>query len=75
MLGLARVAREEGRAAGIRVQCILPGGVDTGLVKGQGLHFEGETLIAPEDVARAVVFLLTQHRRAETPELVMVRGR
>ena len=75
MLGLARVAREEGRAAGIRVQCILPGGVDTDLVKGQGLHFEGETLIAPEDVARAVVFLLTQHRRAETPELVMVRGR
>ena len=70
LLGFSEAAMLDLRHEGIRVGCILPGSVDT--------EFHGDRrperswMLAPEDVARAVVDLLRYPERA-LPSLVELR--
>ena len=70
LLGFSEAAMLDLRHAGIRVACILPGSVDTDFHAGR--RPERDWMLAPEDVARAVVDLLRYPERA-LPSLVELR--
>ena len=70
LLGFSEAAMLDLRHAGIRVACILPGSVDTDFHAGR--RPERDWMLAPEDVARAVVDLLRYPERA-LPSLIELR--
>lgn len=70
LLGFSEAAMLDLRHAGIRVTCVLPGSVDTDFHAGR--RPDREWMLAPEDVARAVVDLLRYPQRA-LPSLVELR--
>jgi NAD(P)-dependent dehydrogenase (short-subunit alcohol dehydrogenase family) len=70
LLGLSEASMLDLRHAGIRVSCILPGSVDTDFHAGR--RPEREWMLAPADVARAVVDLLRYPPRA-LPSLIELR--
>ena len=76
LIGLSKVLALETQAYGIRVHVIAPGGVLTGLSKelreSRGGVIESEWM-TPEEVARAILYLCTQHGAALTDELVLRR--
>ena len=78
MIGVTKSLAREVAGDGIRVHLIAPGGVDTDLVRSTRPDIDTSDLIAPEEVARAVVFLLESrgkgvidvleiHREGKTP--------
>jgi NAD(P)-dependent dehydrogenase (short-subunit alcohol dehydrogenase family) len=69
LLGLSEAAMLDLRHAGVRVAAILPGSVDTGFGGGSG---GADWKLAPQDVARVVVDLLSFPERA-LPSLVEIR--
>jgi NADP-dependent 3-hydroxy acid dehydrogenase YdfG len=74
LVGLGGALRKEARTAGVRVSLIEPGIVDTPLVRETA---EGAAELAavraldPQDVARAVGFVLTQPAHVNIDELVI----
>lgn len=60
MLGFTKVMAREGQAFGIRVAAICPGGVATELVRSARPDLNPEELIQPEDVVRAIHYLVTE---------------
>jgi NAD(P)-dependent dehydrogenase (short-subunit alcohol dehydrogenase family) len=70
LLGFSEAAMLDLRHDGIRVACVLPGSVDTDFHAGR--RPERDWMLAPEDVARAVVDLLRYPARA-LPSLVELR--
>ena len=70
LLGFSEAAMLDLRHAGIRVSCILPGSVDTEFHAGR--RPGREWMLAPEDVARAVLDLLRYPDRA-LPSLIELR--
>jgi 3-oxoacyl-[acyl-carrier protein] reductase len=70
LLGFSEAAMLDLRHDGIRVACVLPGSVDTDFHAGR--RPERDWMLAPEDVARAVVDLLRYPGRA-LPSLVELR--
>ncbi len=74
MLGLTKVLALEGQADDIIVQAVCPGGVDTDLVGDARPDLDRSVLMAPEDVAAAVLFLLGQQGNAIT-DLLQLRRR
>jgi NADP-dependent 3-hydroxy acid dehydrogenase YdfG len=74
LVGLGRALRKEVAGAGVRVTLIEPGIVDTPLVSGTE---EGRRELAqvralgPEDVARGVVFVLSQPEHVDIDELMI----
>ncbi len=70
LLGLTEAAMLDLRQAGIRVAAILPGSVDTEFHAGR--RPEREWMLAPVDVAQAVVDLLRFPERA-LPSLIEIR--
>jgi len=58
LLGLTESLFEEVREYGIKVSAIHPGYVDTPLIP-QGAKIDREKMIRPEDIAKAVLFVLT----------------
>ena len=70
LLGLSEASMLDLRHAGIRVAAILPGSVDTDFHADR--RPEREWMLAPEDVARAIVDLLRYPGRA-LPSLVELR--
>jgi NAD(P)-dependent dehydrogenase (short-subunit alcohol dehydrogenase family) len=70
MIGMSEAAMLDLRHHGIRVAAILPGSVDTGF-RAPGSR-ETSWMLAPEDVARAVVDLLRYPDRA-LPSLIELR--
>jgi 3-oxoacyl-[acyl-carrier protein] reductase len=58
VMGLTKALASELHEHGIRVRAICPGGVDTGLALAARPDLERSSLIRPEDIAEAVVFLL-----------------
>ena len=70
LLGFSEAAMLDLRHAGVRVACILPGSVDTDFHAGR--RPERGWMLAPEDVARAVLDLLRYPERA-LPSLVELR--
>jgi NAD(P)-dependent dehydrogenase (short-subunit alcohol dehydrogenase family) len=73
--GLAMGLAGEERANGIRVTSIYPGEVDTPILDNRPAPLTDEhrrTILQPEDVAQAVLFVATLPPRATVPELVIV---
>jgi 3-oxoacyl-[acyl-carrier protein] reductase len=76
LLGLMRTLALELRPDGIRVSTVLPGGIltdfgpDTAVQKRER-QARGERFLHPDDVAHAILFLLTQPDTAWTEELVL----
>jgi 3-oxoacyl-[acyl-carrier protein] reductase len=60
MIGLTKVIAAEGQAHGIRAAVISPGGVATEMVSQARPDLDLSTLIQPEDVARAVLYLTNE---------------
>ncbi len=74
LLGLTKVTAVEGAEAGIIAQIICPGGVDTEMVGDARPDLDRTKLIAPKDVADAVMFCLQQQGNAIT-DIVPIRRR
>jgi NADP-dependent 3-hydroxy acid dehydrogenase YdfG len=73
--GLAMGLAAEERGNGIRVTSIYPGEVDTPILENRPAPLSDEhrrTILLPDDVARAVLFVATLPPRAAVPELVML---
>ena len=75
LLGLARSLAIDLKPEGIHVHTVSPGAVETDLIKGTYLwkRTRGETMIAPEDVADTVAFLISQPARLDLQEFTIRR--
>lgn len=73
LYGLTKVLARELHSDAIRVHFVAPGGVATDLVSGIRPDLDPDTLIQPEEVARAVCFMLEQGASAATDELSLRR--
>jgi NAD(P)-dependent dehydrogenase (short-subunit alcohol dehydrogenase family) len=73
MLGLSRALSLELKPYGIRVHAICPGGVDTKLTADARPDDDRTDWMRPEDIAHAVMMLLTLHDRATIDEISIRR--
>lgn len=73
LLGMTKSAARDLADRGIRVHAILPGGVATDLVRNVRPDINESELLAPEDVADAVMFLLNQKGNAVVDEIAIRR--
>jgi 3-oxoacyl-[acyl-carrier protein] reductase len=73
VMGLTKSLAVEAQALGVRVSAILPGGVDTAMVRDARPDLEPESLLAPEDVAEAADYLLNLSPRAAVDQIVIRR--
>lgn len=73
IMGLTKVLAVEAQKHNIRVSVILPGGVDTNLVGDARPDLKREELLQPEDIAHAVMFLLSLSDRAAIDQLYIRR--
>lgn len=75
LVGMSRALALEAKAHGVHVHSVCPGGVDTDFVKGTqlGERIAGQSVIATEDIARLVVFLLEQPPNIDVCEVVVRR--
>ena len=73
MLGLLKVLGKEEQAHGIRVSAICPGGVDTELVRASRPDLDANTLMTVDDVAQAVLYLLSLSERCAVDVLQLRR--
>lgn len=75
LLGFARALAIEVKPQGLHVHTVCPGAVDTDLIRGTYLweRTRGQVMIAPEDVADAVAFLVAQPPRLDLQEFVLRR--
>lgn len=73
VLGLCKSLAAECQADGIRVSVVSPGGVDTDMVRDARPDLDPETLIAAEDVADAVRYLVSLSPRVAVDEIVLRR--
>ena len=75
LIGMSRGLGIEGRASGIRVSTIIPGGMQTNFFDRfveQGIPLPGaETLQSPMDVARAIFFAATSNPQSVVQEIVI----
>lgn len=71
LMALSDSLREEGAQSNIKVTAICPGYVATPLVAGSPVPLE--EMIRPEDIARAVLFLLNLSEHAVIKEIVITR--
>lgn len=68
-LAFVRCIREEVRRAGVRVSVVLPGSVDTPFWDQYDLGLDREQMLAPTDVAAAVLAAVTTSPRASVDEI------
>ncbi|MDL1969573.1 MAG: SDR family oxidoreductase [Candidatus Desulfofervidaceae bacterium] len=69
--GLAEVMYKEGKRYGIKVSTVYPGIVKTRLLQKMPFLPKEKDLLPPEEVAKAVKYLLTLHPTAEVKDLVL----
>jgi NAD(P)-dependent dehydrogenase (short-subunit alcohol dehydrogenase family) len=74
IMGLTKALAVEAQPHGIRVSAVLPGGVDTDLVAESRPDLDRACLIAPEDIAETVLFLLTLSDRAAVDQIFIRRA-
>jgi NAD(P)-dependent dehydrogenase (short-subunit alcohol dehydrogenase family) len=72
LLGLSHALHVEGRACGIRVTAIVAGGMRTPFLLDRFPEIDPDTLQEPANVARAVLFALTQPEGTVVPELTVL---
>jgi 3-oxoacyl-[acyl-carrier protein] reductase len=73
IMGLTKSLAVEAREQGIRVSVILPGGVDTAMVREARPDLDPAILLQPEDIAQAVLYLLSLSDRAAVDEIYIRR--
>ncbi len=73
VMGLTKSLAVEAQPHGIRVSAILPGGVDTELMVTARPDLDRSVLMQPEDIAQAVLFLLSLSDRAAVDEIYIRR--
>ena len=73
LIGLTKSLAVEAQEYGIRVSAILPGGVDTQMVAKARPDLDPRILLQPEDVAHAVLFLLSLSDRAAIDQIYIRR--
>jgi 3-oxoacyl-[acyl-carrier protein] reductase len=69
-VGFVKSLAEELRGKGLQAMCVMPGSVDTDMLRGSGF----EPAMQPEDVARAVTFLALDAPAAMNGSCVEVFG-
>ena len=69
VMGLTKSLAVEAQEHGIRVSAILPGGVDTDMVRQARPDLDRSILLQPDDVAHAVLFLLSLSDRAAVDQI------
>lgn len=74
LLGITRVLAREAQAEGIRVHLISPGGVNTDFSRTMGADLDPSTLMAPEEIAEVVCFLLGRRSNAVIDEVRLRRA-
>jgi len=73
VMGLTKAMAREVHKDGIRVSAILPGGVDTEMIRRARPDLKPEDLLCPDDVAQAVEYLLSLSDRAAVDEIYLRR--
>jgi NAD(P)-dependent dehydrogenase (short-subunit alcohol dehydrogenase family) len=73
ILGMTKSLAAEAQKHNIRVSAILPGAVDTELIGDARPDLDRSLLIHPDDVSRAVLFLLSLSERSTVDMLVIRR--
>jgi len=73
VMGLTKSLAVEAQEHGIRTSAILPGGVDTAMVREARPDLDPAILLQPEDVAQAVLYLLSLSDRAAVDEIYIRR--
>ena len=73
LLGLTKSAARDLAPRGIRVHAVLPGGVDTDMVRSVRPDIDGSEMISPQEVADAVAFLIAMRGNAVVDELSLRR--
>lgn len=73
MLGISRALNLELKPYGIKVHAVCPGGVDTKLTADARPNDDRSDWMSPEDIAHAVMMLLTMHDRATVDEIYIRR--
>ncbi len=73
LMGMTKALAREVRDLGIRVHAICPGGVDTTLVANARPDLDKSALMQPEEIADAVLFLVTREGNAVIDEIHLRR--
>lgn len=73
VMGLTKSLAVEAQPQGIRVSAVLPGGVDTDLVRRARPDLDPSILLRPEDVAQTVLYLLSLSERAAVDQIYIRR--
>ena len=73
VMGITKALAVEAQPHGIRVSAVLPGAVDTGLMDALRPDLDKALLMKPEDVADAVLFLLSLSDSAAVDEIYIRR--
>jgi len=73
VMGLTKSLAVEAQKHGIRVSAILPGGVDTDMVRASRPDLDPVELMHPADIAQAVLYLLSLSERAAVDQIYIRR--
>ncbi len=74
IVGFTKSLSAEAQPHGIRVSVVLPGGVDTELIRKARPDLSPSDLLHPEDVAQAVMYLLSVSDRAVVDQIIIRRA-
>ena len=74
LMGITKSLASEVQEHGIRVSAILPGGVDTELIRQARPDLDASVLIKTEDIALTVLFLLSLSDRAMVDQIIIRRS-
>jgi len=73
VMGLTKSLAVEAQEYGIRVSAVLPGGVDTEMIRRSRPDLDPSALMQPEDIADAVMYLLSLSDRAAVDQIYIRR--
>ena len=73
VMGITKSLAVEAQPHGIRVSAVLPGGVDTSLAAAGRPDLDRSVLLQPQDIAQAVLYLLSLSERAAVDEIYIRR--
>ncbi len=73
VMGLTKSLAVEAQTYGIRVSAVLPGGVDTDMVRVARPDLDPSVLMQPEDIAQTVMYLLSLSDRAAVDQIYIRR--
>jgi NADP-dependent 3-hydroxy acid dehydrogenase YdfG len=75
IMGLTKALAAEVAEDGIKVSVILPGGVDTDLIREARPDLDSSVLMQPEDIADTVLYLLELPERAMVDQIYIRRSK